>query len=369
MEESLVKVKDRFIIETRIGGGSFGEVYKGYDERTKKPVAFKIEHAVSRFQLVYHEGKTLKELQNGKRIPKLYWYGRDGQFNFLVMELLGISVEQILERHKYSLPLKKCTPIFRQMMKRIEYLHKHDIIHRDVKCENFVLSRDNNEKKVYIIDFGLSKPYTIVKGGVHIPYRENKGLTGTVRYASINSHLGIESSRRDDIESLIYVFIYMIKGELPWQGITATTRNERHMLIRDRKVKIPIDELCKHCPYQIGEMLAYTRSLKFSETPDYKFLNRKLRDIYQTFSTFGSKSSKVPIVETTPLNGMSEKTGREKKEYELITKARSSDNLIKGLDEEGTVINEQLPLFKDRTLIEQALSQAKTKNKSQCVIF
>ncbi len=70
-----------------------------------------------------------------------------------------------------------------------------------------------------MIDFGLSKKYKESKTGLLTPYRDGKYLTGTARYASINNHLGVELSRRDDIEALGYMMVYFMKGHLPWQGM------------------------------------------------------------------------------------------------------------------------------------------------------
>ncbi len=106
------------------------------------------------------------------------------------------------------------------MINRIENLHKHNFIHRDIKPENFVIGLENKSNIIYLIDFGLSKRFKNSKTFQHIPYRENRSLIGTVRYSSINSHLGIEPSRRDDLESIAYVLIYFLKGYLPWQGLT-----------------------------------------------------------------------------------------------------------------------------------------------------
>jgi serine/threonine protein kinase len=115
--------------------------------------------------------------------------------------------------------MKTVLMIADQLIQRIEYMHSKSYIHRDIKPENFLLGLGKKSNIIYIIDFGLSKKYRDTKTLQHIPYRENKNLTGTARYASINAHLGIEQSRRDDLEAVGYVLIYLAKGFLPWQGI------------------------------------------------------------------------------------------------------------------------------------------------------
>jgi serine/threonine protein kinase len=133
---------------------------------------------------------------------------------------------------------------------------------------------------VYIIDFGLAKKYRDHKTHVHIPYKENKNLTGTARYASINTHLGIEQCRRDDLESLGFVLMYFNRGALPWQGLRAATKKQKYQKISDRKVSTSINDLCKNHPPEFATYLRYCRSLKFDDRPDYMYLRGLFRDLY-----------------------------------------------------------------------------------------
>ena len=128
-----------------------------------------------------------------------------------------------------------------------------------------------------MVDFGLAKRFTSKQG--HIPYKDNKSLTGTARYASINSHLGYELSRRDDIESFIYNLLYLIKGGLPWQGVQTNVKDPCYKQILDLKMNLPPEELCKHLPYEFEVLIRYSRSLRFEEKPDYNFIMKSLIDI------------------------------------------------------------------------------------------
>lgn len=133
---------------------------------------------------------------------------------------------------------------------------------------------------MYVIDFGLAKRFRDPKTGEHIPYRDGKNLTGTARYASVNTHLGIEQARRDDLESLGYVLLYFIKGQLPWQGIPARTKKEKYEKIRDKKLSTQIESLTKNLPEEIGLYLGYCRSLKFEEKPDIGYLRKLFKDLF-----------------------------------------------------------------------------------------
>ncbi|KAJ1719750.1 serine/threonine protein kinase [Coemansia biformis] len=133
---------------------------------------------------------------------------------------------------------------------------------------------------VHVIDFGLAKKYRDPRTHLHIPYRENKNLTGTARYASINTHIGIEQSRRDDLESLGYVLMYFLRGSLPWQGLKAATKKQKYDRIMEKKMTTSTEELCRGFPNEFAIYLNYTRSLRFDDKPDYTYLKRLFRDLF-----------------------------------------------------------------------------------------
>eukprot|EP01022_Parablepharisma_sp_SALTPOND_P019986 TRINITY_DN3516_c1_g1_i1.p2 TRINITY_DN3516_c1_g1~~TRINITY_DN3516_c1_g1_i1.p2 ORF type:complete len:396 (+),score=66.96 TRINITY_DN3516_c1_g1_i1:2136-3323(+) len=166
------------------------------------------------------------------------------------------------------------------MVERIEAFHSKGLIHRDVKPENFTIGRNENCTTAYIIDYGLAKRYRNPRTKMHIPYKQNKKLTGTARYSSINTHMGIEQSRRDDIECLGYTFIYMAKGELPWQGIKAETKKEKYEKILERKSDVSIDYLCKGLPIEFTTYMYYCRTLQFEDKPDYGQLKKLFKECF-----------------------------------------------------------------------------------------
>jgi serine/threonine protein kinase len=111
-----------------------------------------------------------------------------------------------------------------------------------------LIGTGKTKNQVYIIDFGLGKRFRDSKTGLHIPYKDGKSLTGTARYCSISTHQGIEQSRRDDLESLAYVMVYFLQGELPWQGLKAKNMKEKYEKIMEKKIGTKLDVLCKALP-------------------------------------------------------------------------------------------------------------------------
>eukprot|EP00826_Nyctotherus_ovalis_P049796 TRINITY_DN6041_c0_g1_i12.p1 TRINITY_DN6041_c0_g1~~TRINITY_DN6041_c0_g1_i12.p1 ORF type:complete len:282 (+),score=71.05 TRINITY_DN6041_c0_g1_i12:616-1461(+) len=153
-------------------------------------------------------------------------------------------------------------------------------MHRDVKPDNFTIGTGKKKWLIYIIDYGLAKRYRDPKTGDHIAYKDNKSLTGTARYASINTHLGIEQSRRDDLEGVGYVLMYFNRGALPWQGLHAKTKKEKYAKIRDVKVSTSVESLCKGFPEVFAEYLNYCHKLNFDEKPDYFYVKKLFKDLF-----------------------------------------------------------------------------------------
>ena len=143
-----------------------------------------------------------------------------------------------------------------------------------------MIGTGKDSSQVYMIDFGLAKKYKDPRNNQHIPYREGKNLTGTARYASISTHMGIEQSRRDDLEGLGYVLMYFLRGTLPWQGLSGNNKGEKYQRIMDRKINTSLEDLCQGYPAEFVSYLSYNRSLRFEERPDYSYLKRMFKELF-----------------------------------------------------------------------------------------
>jgi len=268
----------------KLGSGSFGELYLGRGPDSER-VAIKVEkfdHSCKNLSAqLRHEYKVYRELVDCKGFCSIYFYGQTKDRNIMVMDLLQVSLEDKFTALAKRFSLKTILQIADQMLERIETLHSRHLIHRDIKPANFVLGRKDREEgnMIYAVDFGLSKRYRDPETLKHIPLKRGRPLTGTPRYASINSHHGQEQSRRDDLESIAYVLIYFFKGNLPWQGLKADNAQAKYKMIRDMKVKTPISELCANIPKEFASFLTYCRSLKFDQQPDYGMLRKKFQTL------------------------------------------------------------------------------------------
>ena len=279
--DSMEKVLfDKFVLHNRIGHGSFGELYGGEDLQTHEKVAIKMEHYQTRPAQLYYEMKIYKVLNGGVGIPSLKWYGVQEQFNIMVIDLLGSSLEELFRKCSFRFSLKTVLMLADQMLERIQFIHRRGVIHRDVKPDNFVLGMGDSANILYMIDFGLARAYRNSKTGQHIPYKDSKPLTGTARYASINVHSGIEPSRRDDLESLAYVLIYFLRGDLPWQGVRIDSDSARVRAIGDVKERMDPDKLCAGLPEEFLWFLNEIRSLEFAQEPKYSLYREKFRELF-----------------------------------------------------------------------------------------
>lgn len=278
------KIGGNFKLIRKLGSGAFGEIFLGVNSKTNQEFAIKFEDVSTKHPQLFYEAKLYQYLLKdpssiGKGIPQVHYCTTEGKYNIMVMDLLGPSLEDLFNVCNRKFSLKTVLMLGEQMLSRIEFVNSRLILHRDIKPDNFVIGQGKQQHKVFMIDFGLAKKYQD-REGKHIPYKEGKSLTGTARYASINTHLGIEQGRRDDVESLGYVMLYFLRGSLPWQNLRANTKKEKYDKIMEKKLGTPVEVLCKGFPNEFVTYLTYCRNLKFEDKPDYNYLRSLLKDLF-----------------------------------------------------------------------------------------
>ena len=264
-----IRVGGRYRLGKKIGTGSFGEIFEGTDIFDNSSVAIKLEHNTVKYPQLLFEAKLLKSIP-GTGIPTMHWFGIAGEYNAMVMELLGQNLEDLFSYCTKHFTLKTILMITIQLIERIKHVHDNNYVHRDIKPENFLVGKESTSKTIYILDFGLAKRFRDEYTHIHIPLKENRNLTGTARYASCNAHNGLEQSRRDDMESLAYVILYFFKGKLPWQGLKHKDKNEKYAKIKEMKMSITPEKLCEGIPQEFAQYLTMVKKLGFEEEPEYK---------------------------------------------------------------------------------------------------
>jgi serine/threonine protein kinase len=280
-------IANQFFAGEKIGEGAFGHIYKGNKLQTHEPVAIKIESRKAKRPQLPLEAQLYRALQGISGIPTLHWFGTQGFYSILVIDLLGPSLGDIFFECGNHFSLKTVVQFAEQALLRVEHLHSKGYVHRDMKPDNFLLGwRRNcgavsNPEMIHLIDFGLGRSYWDVSTQSHMEYSDDQKLTGTPRYASVNSHLGVEPSRRDDLESLGYIFVYFLQGWLPWQPLQARTKKELCQKIMEKKMAVSVDTLCRGLPEEFRRYLAYCRSLAYTAKPNYTYLRELFHKVAQ----------------------------------------------------------------------------------------
>ena len=313
--------------ENPIGSGSFGQVLYGKHKNTSLEVAVKVISSDTSTDTIRKEINFSKQLQKITGFPTIYYTCVYDKKNIIVESLLGPSLDKLFKYCGRKFPLKTVCLIGKEIVKRLENMHEKGILHRDLKPNNLTWGNFNSSynnisncnsinnisnnldiKTIFLIDFGLSCSF--LEGGLsykHYKIKTNLSFVGTLRYASLNSHKGIRQSRRDDLESMIYILIYFLKGKLPWQDVKAKQKEERHKLISEIKSKVTIESLCENLPSEFAELLTYVKNLEFDEKPIYS-------KFYAFFHNLIEKLNKEMI---------------EEKDYSYIWETLLVDNMMR----------------------------------------
>ena len=262
--------------------GNFSKVYLGKDIKNNKLVALKIQEKAQVLGNLEKEAYYLFQLK-GIGIPKIISFGHYDKYNILVEELLGKSLEQLFKENKdkpKTQRLKDMLMVGIQIIDRLKFIHSKYILHLDIKPSNFLVGNPDTSI-IYIIDFGFAKKYRSSRTGKHINFSKSRYFSGNLKYSSVNTMKGIEPSRRDDLESLGYMLIYLYKGELPWDIVTEKNRIGFVKKLYDLKKKASVETICKDLPIGMKLFMEYVKALKFEEQPNYDYLTKLLENILQ----------------------------------------------------------------------------------------
>ena len=275
----------KYLIRKKIGKGSFGTVYQGINTSNNEKIALKVEKREKNDSgTLENEALRLVYLQ-GEGVPCVYCYGNNLYHNLLVEELLGKSLEDLFNLYGKPFSLKTVCVLGIEMIKRIQYIHSKYYIHRDIKPDNFMIGRGQNEKIIYIIDFGLAKKYYSVSKAQHIKFITGKHLIGTARYCGRNAHRGYEQGRRDDIESIGYVLMYFLLGVLPWQGLKVRKNEDHFEKIAQKKYSTSFEELTSGQPEEFLLYFKHVEKLEFEDQPNYIYLIGLFQKVIDKYCT------------------------------------------------------------------------------------
>jgi len=256
-------INNKYKIIEKLGAGCFGEIYKGENIRTDEKVAVKVEPIKNEFKLLKNESVVYQYLAGLQGIPNVKWFGKDNTNYYMVLSLLGDSLQTLINNKKIF-SLKLVLQIGLQIISVLQSIHEKGLVHRDIKPDNFLLgNNDNNKKQIYIIDFGFCKSVVNITN-----VKKTNGLIGSLTYASLNAHNYTELSYRDDLESLGYMLIYFNQGFLEWQKI------EDVNLIIQMKQNIVNNQ---KIPFVLRDFLQRVRLFGFKEMPDYNSLINLLK--------------------------------------------------------------------------------------------
>jgi len=270
-----ILVNNKYNVLKQIGEGNFGKIYKGQNIRTDELVAIKVEPIKNNYKMLKNEAIIYQHLLHTYGMPTLKWFGKDDKNYYLVITLLGKSLEHYIQlKGKFS--LKLTLQIGVQIINLLKTIHEKGLLHRDIKPENFLFGNDDESKQLYAIDFGLSKTYINYTKNSHIAMQNSNSIIGTPTYVSVNGHKLLELSRRDDLESLGYMLIYIYTGKLKWQKVDIYKNFEKsNSLIM--KAKLNLEKLYD-LPDIFFVFFKYVRKLEFQEMPDYLFLIKSFQE-------------------------------------------------------------------------------------------
>lgn len=281
-EESwLLDGEEYFVIEY-IGAGGFGQVCMLQHASSGDICAAKCEDAQS--QTLRWEADVLERLCHVQGFPAPRGFHVVDGYAVLLMECLELDLEKLVDLCGGRFSLKTVLYIAMQVLQRLEDLHIQGLVHRDVKPSNFAIGRSNSGPMIFALDLGLADEFHNTESNQHIAFRRDVGFTGTPDFASLHAHRGCSQSRRDDLEALGYMLVALLQGQLPWQGADHRGHQEYDSYVdhcAKQKSLLPLQMICFQCPKEFQLYLAYCRSLKFKDVPDYGYLQRLFQTVFE----------------------------------------------------------------------------------------
>ena len=249
----------KYTILEKIGSGMFGSIYKGQNKRTHEYVAIKVEPIASEWKMLVRESKIYYYLQGCQGIPAIKWFGKDAHHYYMVIHLLGESLQGVFVRFG-TFSLASTFKIGIQVLTIFETIHQKGLVHRDIKPDNFLFGH-HQYHQLYLIDFGFCKSY-LDQHNRHILRKPISGVIGSINFCSLAVHRREEICRRDDLESLCYMLLYLHTGHLDWMNDS----NESDVFLKKQALT--------HCPPCFAEIIRYVRQIAFDETPNYAYLRQ-----------------------------------------------------------------------------------------------
>ena len=342
---------NKYKLIRKIGQGSFGSIYQAQSKYSNKYYAIKLEN-MRQEQFILEEESIFLTYLNIPGIPKFKTFGYSGSLIILVMELLGNSLDKIFE----NLPSRKMSircvcNIAYQLLRIFEVMHDYNLIHRDIKPANVAIGYEEKSKYIYLLDFGLAKKYRSSKTKKHFPFKVKNKLIGNARYSSINALEGGTQSRRDDLESLGYLLLYLLLGRLPWQGYISKNKEDKYYKIKEIKKNTTPEQLCQGLPYQFQKYVEYTRNLGYETDPDYNYLKNLFLtvlahynwnfDYYYDWDQVGLTVSEIKDTEKDKDNNINNEIDKNlNSEHEIPKLCRKISQLIEERKKWGDIFDQ-----------------------------
>jgi len=272
----------RFTFAEPLGKGGFAYVFAGWDNLQNEHIAIKIENNQRKnaSRSIKKEYRfSVKLNASNCPVPKPTWCGRCEDRRAMVMQRLGDSLSDYFKLCGKRFSIQTTLSLAIELLKILETIHNCGILHRDIKLQNFLVGYED-PTRFYICDFGLSDYYINPTDQTHILETKGHSRYGTVRYASLNNHKGVEQSRRDDLESLGFVLLYAARGNLPWQTIRDEDRRQKWSKVFEMKSGTKLTDLCERLPKVFVTYMEEVRKLEFKQRPDYDHLRKMFKDEY-----------------------------------------------------------------------------------------